>query len=62
VDETKNTILLERGGKEVTLPKRACTFRFFLPNGGEALVKGSLIALAPEERLKRLAKEVGLHG
>ncbi|MEM3030704.1 MAG: ribonuclease P protein component 1 [Candidatus Micrarchaeia archaeon] len=61
VDETKNTLTLERGGRERIVPKRACTFRFHLPQGGDALVRGSLIALEPVERLKKLAKEVG-HG
>ncbi|MEM4389837.1 MAG: ribonuclease P protein component 1 [Candidatus Micrarchaeia archaeon] len=61
VDETKNTLTLEHAGRTRCIPKRACTFRFHLPQGGEALVRGSLIALDPVERLKKLAKEVG-HG
>ncbi len=56
VDETKNTLVVEIGGKEKTLPKSACVFRFTLPDGGKADVDGKLIALAPEERPKRLMK------
>lgn len=55
VDETKNTLVLETAKGEVLVPKKGSTFRFFL--GADAVdVDGSLIAMRPEERPKKLMK------
>ncbi len=58
VDETRNTLVLEIGGAEKVLPKAACVFRFTLPNGEKAEVCGRMIALAPEDRTKKLMKSL----
>ena len=58
VDETKNTLVIESRGKEATVPKRACVFRFTLPEG-KAEVDGRLIAVAPEDRTKKMMKHCG---
>jgi ribonuclease P protein subunit POP4 len=55
VDETKNTLVLETEKGEATVPKKGSTFRFFLADEGID-VDGSLIAMRPEERPKRLMK------
>ena len=54
VDETKNLIVMERGEKEVRIPKVACRFRFFLEDGSHTDVDGSKIAFRPEERAKKV--------
>lgn len=56
VDETKNTIEIERNGITKTVPKRASTFRFHLPSGGSVDVDGRLIEYRPEDRPKRLMR------
>ena len=59
VDETKNTLVLEARGKEIAVPKRACVFRFTLPNEEKVEVDGRLIAVAPEDRTKKMMKHCG---
>ncbi|VVC72152.1 Ribonuclease P protein component 1 [uncultured archaeon] len=56
VDETKNTLVIESGGRERIIPKAHCVFRFALPDGRTAEVSGKLIALDPVERSKKLAQ------
>ena len=56
VDETRNTLVLDVRGAEKVLPKAACVFRFTLPNGEKADVIGRLVAVAPEDRPKKLMK------
>lgn len=56
VDETANTLVLASGGREKVIPKKACVFRFTLPNGEKVDVDGGLVALDPVERPKKLAK------
>lgn len=51
VDETRKTLVLEKGSQELTLPKEECTFLFKLPTT-EVKVEGSLLLGRPEERLK----------
>lgn len=62
VDETRNTLVLEKQGIEKTIPKKQGAFSFRLPNGQDARVSGSLIAFSPVERLKKLAGKVKQHG
>lgn len=56
VDETRNTLVISAGGKEKTLPKGMCVFRFTLPGGKKVEVDGKLIAVAPEDRPKKLMR------
>jgi len=56
VDETANTFVVKSGGRELTIPKKACVFRFTLPDGEKVDVDGGLIAMDPVERPKKLAK------
>ncbi len=62
VDETKNTIEIERNGTTKIVPKRASTFRFYLPTGGSVEVDGRLIEHRPEDRPKRLMRHMGKVG
>ncbi|MFQ5987114.1 MAG: ribonuclease P protein component 1 [Thermoplasmata archaeon] len=51
VDETRNTLLLEAGGRELRIPKAGATFRFAV---GEGLtVAGSRLRYRPEDRVKK---------
>lgn len=56
VDETRNTLVVESGGREKVLPKAACVFRFTLPGGEKAEAEGRMLAVAPEDRPKKLMK------
>jgi len=58
VDETKNTIEIERNGETKIVPKRSSTFKFYLPSGGSVDVEGRLIEHRPEDRPKRLMRHV----
>ena len=55
VDETKNTLVL-RGdeGRELVVPKKGCTFRFYLPGRKSALLEGAAIAFRPYDRPKKV--------
>ena len=53
VDETKNTFTIESSGKQVIAPKAECTFEFTLGNE-QAVVLGSKILYAPEQRVRAL--------
>ena len=54
VDETKNTIVLEKNGREFVVPKKGCTFSFALPGGKRALIEGAAIAFRPYDRPKKI--------
>ncbi|MDD5317475.1 MAG: ribonuclease P protein component 1 [Candidatus ainarchaeum sp.] len=56
VDETRNTLVMETGAKEKTVPKKPCLFRFTLPDGRKVEVEGKMIAFDPVERSKKLAQ------
>ena len=53
VDETKNTIVIEEGGKEKIIAKKGTVFEFHLPKGKVKLV-GDKINYRPHERTKKL--------
>ena len=52
-DETYNTIKIESGGKEKTIPKKNTIFIFTLPNGVKVQVDGKLLISRPEDRIKK---------
>lgn len=54
VDETKNTVRLQDGGKVKTVAKALANFVFTLPDGSETDVEGSRLVCRPEERVSRL--------
>jgi ribonuclease P protein subunit POP4 len=58
VDETKNTIKIEdEEGQEKVIPKKAATFNFKLPDGYEVEIEGKVIAIRPENRIKKRYKK-----
>jgi len=54
VDETAHTLTISSALGRRVVPKAISTFAFYLP--GEVVVKGSEIALSPEDRLKKLQR------
>jgi ribonuclease P protein subunit POP4 len=54
IDETRNTITVEAGGKERDFVKDQCVFSFMLPDSKKWVsVKGSLLVARPEDRIKK---------
>jgi ribonuclease P protein subunit POP4 len=53
VNETKNTIVVEMRGKELTVPKHGNAFQFTY-EGEKIMVEGSEIQHRPEDRIKRI--------
>ena len=54
VDETKNTLVLLCGAREIVVPKKGSIFRFALPGGKAAMVEGDRIAFRPHDRPKKV--------
>lgn len=58
IDETKNTIKIEdEQGDEKVIPKKAVIFHFTLPSGSKVEVDGKIIAIRPENRVKKRYKK-----
>lgn len=53
VDETRNMLTIEVGGKEKRLPKECCKFRFF-EGPRTHIVSGKDIRFRPEDRIKKV--------
>ena len=53
VDETRNLLVIEDGGKETRWVKKDHVFRF--PEK-DAAIEGRLLVGSPEERIKRMVK------
>ncbi len=54
VDETKNTIKIEDDQRnEKIIPKKAAIFHFKLPDGSIIEIDGKIIAVRPEDRIKK---------
>jgi len=51
VDETRNTFVLDAGGREKRVPKQGTRFRFNLQGGVE--LEGEEILFRPEDRIKK---------
>ncbi len=51
VDETRNTLVVEAGGREKRVPKEGARFRFEAQGGVE--VEGEEILFRPEDRVKK---------
>lgn len=52
-DETRKTLKIDTGEKEVMIPKEESEFEFVLPEGERVEVKGKVIVGRPEERIKK---------
>jgi ribonuclease P protein subunit POP4 len=53
VDETRNTLTIEHGGRTWMLPKECCEFRF-MERGRAHAVSGKDIKFRPEDRIKKV--------
>ena len=53
VDETRNTLLIEGGGRERRVAKGTAVFRLRLPDGAAVEVEGRALVGRPEDRVKR---------
>ncbi len=51
VDETRNLLVIEAGGREKRIPKQGARFRFQIQGGIE--VEGDEIRFRPEDRIKK---------
>ncbi|MDF2957331.1 MAG: RNase P/RNase MRP subunit p29 [Candidatus Alkanophagales archaeon MCA70_species_1] len=56
VDETKNMFVIEKGGVRKKIPKRGNVFLFKLEEGN-VLVRGDILAVRPEDRIKKLMRK-----
>ena len=56
IDETKNTLIIEIGNKEIQIPKRNSLFQFRLSKTKAVEVDGNLLIGRPEERIKKRIK------
>jgi ribonuclease P protein subunit POP4 len=55
IDETKNMlVILEESGRIKKIPKKNCSFKFYIPQ--VVIVNGKDIIYDPAERLKRLQR------
>ena len=53
VDETKNTLVIDSGDRERTVPKKGNEFRFTY-EGQRTVIRGSEILHRPEDRIKKV--------
>ena len=53
VDETKNTMMIERDGTERVIAKAGCEFKFE-EDGQSHVVSGNEIRFRPEDRIKKV--------
>ena len=56
VDETRQTLTLEAGGREKSIPKDQCSFSFRIPSGKWVRVDGRILVARPEDRIKKKLK------
>ena len=53
VDESKNTFIIRKDGRDVTVPKSSSEF-LFTYQGESVLIHGSEIQYRPEDRIKKI--------
>ena len=59
IDETKNTIKIERSDNvEKMIPKEGTLFVFELPNGEKVEIDGNILSIRPEDRIKKRFKKL----
>ncbi|RJS88886.1 ribonuclease P protein subunit [Candidatus Bathyarchaeota archaeon] len=58
VDETRNTLVIEDGGRDKVVVKETSTFRFTLPSGVVVEVEGKYLVGRPEDRVKRRVRKL----
>jgi len=52
IDETRNTLTLKQGSRQIAIPKEIVRLRLHLPEGEVAELDGRTIAARPEDRIK----------
>ncbi len=53
IDETKNSfVLLTKDRERKTVLKKGSTFIFHLPDGSKVRIRGEILAMKPEDRIK----------
>ena len=59
IDETKNTIKIETlDNAEKIIPKKGSIFTFELPHGEKVELKGNILSIRPEDRIKKRFKKI----
>lgn len=58
IDETRNTIKIDTGKGEKTIPKENVIFLFTLPEGEKVSIDGKVIIARPEDRIKKKFKKI----
>ena len=59
IDETKNTINIEKeDNSEKVIPKKGTFFVFELPNGEKVEINGNILSIRPEDRIKKRFKKI----
>lgn len=59
IDETKNTIKIEKMDKsEKIIPKKGSIFVFELSNGEKVEIDGNILSIRPEDRIKKRFKKI----
>lgn len=62
IDETKNTIKIEIKNdgmyEEKLIPKNNSIFQFTLPNNETVEIKGNILSIRPEDRIKKRFKKI----
>ncbi|GAB6056072.1 ribonuclease P protein component 1 [Methanobacterium alkalithermotolerans] len=59
VDETRNTVCLERpDGKEIVVAKSTSLFHFRIPEGSVVEIDGKVLVSRPEDRIKKKFRKI----
>lgn len=58
IDETRNTIKIDTGIIEKTIPKQDVEILFTLPDGRKVSIDGKVIVARPEDRIKKKFKKI----
>ena len=59
IDETKKTISIETGKKDIKIiPKKFSDFQILLPNGEWVEIEGKILVNRPEDRIKKKYKKL----